>query len=270
MSSNTKPSLLFIPGSFALPEHYNNIFESIRSQGYEIEGLHLPSVGLKTGPRQGPPPTMYDDAAYIASKTRPLVEAGKDVILFAHSYGGVPTSQSTLGLTKVEREKEGKQGGIIRIAYMTSVVPPLGGSAGTTMADVPEDQRLAPGSGLDIDGKGWLTHTSPARTAAISCSDLPPEEGQAWVKSMVQHSGMSFASELTHAGYKDVENVSWLFCEKDLCIPKEVQQKTIEMIERERDGRKVDVTKIEADHIPSLGPRKQEVIDWVLSVAGKA
>ncbi|KAF7192633.1 putative hydrolase R7 [Pseudocercospora fuligena] len=269
MSSTTKPALLLIPGSFALPEHYDNILEPIRSQGYEIEGLHLPSVGLKTGAREGPAPTMYDDAEYIASKARPLVEAGKDVILFAHSYGGVPTSQSTKGLTKAERKAEGKKGGIIRIAYMTCVVPPLGGSAGSTMGEVPEDQRLAPGSGLDVDEKGWLTHTDPARTAAISFSDLSPEEGQALVKTMVQHSDMSFASELTHAGYKDVENVSWLFCEKDLCIPKELQQKTIEMIERE-SGRKVDVTKIEADHIPSLGPRKQEVIDWFLSIAGKA
>ena len=106
-----------------------------------------------------------------------------------------------------------------------------------------------------------------SRTAEISFSDLPKEEGEAWVKKFPKHSAISFAGELTHAGFKDVP-VSYLVCEGDLCIPPKIQREEIEMIEKE-SCRPVDVTSIKAGHCPS-GSKPQEVIDWFLDVAGKA
>jgi alpha-beta hydrolase superfamily lysophospholipase len=138
----TKPSILLIPGSFGLPEFYQPVIDAVAAEGYEIRGLHYPSVSLKTGPRDGIPPTMYDDAAFIATETEKLANAGKDVILLAHSYGGVPTTESTKGLSKVERQEQGKAGGIVRIAYMTAIVPAIGGSAGGMMTEIPEENKI--------------------------------------------------------------------------------------------------------------------------------
>jgi len=132
----SKPSILLIPGSFSLPEGYDPLIDAVAAKGYEIRGLHYPSVGLKTGPREGAPPSMYDDAAFIAKETEKLADEGKDVILIAHSYGGIPTTESTKGLGKKEREAQGKKGGIVRLAYMTALVPPAGVSAGGLLADV--------------------------------------------------------------------------------------------------------------------------------------
>ena len=138
----SKPAIIIVPGSFALPELYDNLVEPITAKGYEIKALHPPSVSLKTGPREGIPPSMYDDAAFIAAEVEKLADQGKDVIVVAHSYGGVPTSQSTKGLGKEGRLKKGKKGGIVNLAYMTCLVPAIGVSAAGVLADVPQENKV--------------------------------------------------------------------------------------------------------------------------------
>ncbi|KIY03429.1 uncharacterized protein Z520_00120 [Fonsecaea multimorphosa CBS 102226] len=259
----SKPAILLIPGSFSLPEFYDPVINAVAAEGYEIQGLHKPSVGLASGkPREGAPPTMYDDAAFIAKETEKLADQGKDVILVAHSYGGVPVTQSTKGLSKEERKKQGKVGGIVNLAYMTSLVPPVGQAARDILADVPQEQKLD----LKVDENGWMYQDQPEAVGAIVFSDLPKEEGEAWARKFPRHSALSFVGELTHAGYKDIP-VSYLLCENDKCIPANVQRNGIDLIEKE-SGRKVDVTSIKADHCPMAGQPKA-VADWILTVAAK-
>lgn len=107
----------------------------------------------------------------------------------------------------------------------------------------------------------------PAATAGMICQLLAPADGEAFVRAFAKHSARSFGDELTHAGYKDIP-VSYLFCEEDMAGPPAFQRDMIAMIE-EASGRKVDVTKIKADHCPHLSGEK-ETIDWALNLARKA
>lgn len=116
-----KPTLVLVPGSFVPPSFYTNVISAFSSKGYSIQAVDTCTVGKKPGA----PPTMYDDAAHIASVVSKLADEGKDIVLVAHSYGGIPTSESLKGLSKDTREKEGKKGGVVRVAYMTAVVPEL-------------------------------------------------------------------------------------------------------------------------------------------------
>lgn len=151
----SKPSIILIPGSFSLPEFYDTVVDPIAAKGYEIRALHNPSSGLKTGPREGTPPTMYDDAAQIAAEAEKLADEGKDVILVAHSYGGTPTTESTKGLSKKERQAQGKKGGIVKLAYMTCLVPAVGVSAGGVLVGASEDSKLE----MKIDVCASSTHS---------------------------------------------------------------------------------------------------------------
>ena len=143
MTSQT--TIVLIPGAFGVPEFYSNIIDPIAASGQGIRALHLPSVS-STG--EGAPPNMYDDAAFIAKEVEKLADEGRDVVLIPHSYGGAPATESTKGLSKAERTKQGKKGGIVRLAYMTCIVPAVGGSAGATMASVPEEYNLH--LGIDV------------------------------------------------------------------------------------------------------------------------
>ena len=78
LTKMSNPSILLIPNSFALPEFYNPVVDAVAAKGYEIRALHLPSVGLKTGQgREGAPPTMYDDAAFIAKEAERFADEAK-------------------------------------------------------------------------------------------------------------------------------------------------------------------------------------------------
>lgn len=134
----SKRSLLLIPGAFAVPDLYDSLVNAVAAKGYEIKALHMPSVAPATGPKEGEPPTMYDDAAFIAKEAERLADEGKDVIIMTHSYGGVPGTESVRGLSKTERQKQGKKGGIVRLAYMTSLVLAVGDSATSAQGDIKE------------------------------------------------------------------------------------------------------------------------------------
>jgi len=112
-----------------------------------------------------------------------------------------------------------------------------------------------------------MSHVDQPKAADIIFSDYPVEKRLEWVQGMANHSSLSFAGELTHAGYKNIP-VSYLVCEGDLCIPVNVQREGIDMMENE-SGRKVDVTSIKAGHGPNITAR-QEVVDWLLATAGTA
>lgn len=142
----SKPSILLIPGSFTPGQVYENVVEKVTAKGYDIRALHMPSVRLETeSPTDRKPPSMYEDAAFIANQAAALADDGKDVIIIAHSYGGVPSTESVKELAKDTRQKLGRQGGIVRLAYMTALVPALGSSASDVldMGGRPEEDRMS-------------------------------------------------------------------------------------------------------------------------------
>ncbi|KAF2877482.1 Alpha/Beta hydrolase protein [Massariosphaeria phaeospora] len=253
MASNL--TIVLSTGSFCTPAAYAQPFAALTSQGYEF---HIPQL-LTAGKKPGPLPNLADDTAMLSALITKLADEDKDILLLAHSYGGTPASESIKGLSKAEREKAGKKGGVVRLGFMTSLVPPIGVTAGALMADARSGYQA-------IDGDGWLYLPDLALAGQIVFSSLPPEEATKEVANFVQHSPLCFASELTYAGYKDVP-VSYLFCEKDECVPPSVQQAGIDMIEKE-SGNAVDVTRFPCDHVPSV-TAPEKVVDWILATAAK-
>ena len=114
-------TVVFVPGSFATPGFYEPVVAKLKEDGIEATIAALQSVGKKEKPV-----TATDDAKHIQSVVKPILDGGKDVLLVAHSYGGVPSTMSIEGLSKAAREKDGKKNGIVGILYAAAVVPPVG------------------------------------------------------------------------------------------------------------------------------------------------
>ncbi|KAF2684508.1 alpha/beta-hydrolase [Lentithecium fluviatile CBS 122367] len=253
--SSPKPILALVPGSFNPSSVYAPLLVTFTSHGYAAHPIDLRTVGKKPGS----PPSMYDDAAHINSELAKLADEGEEIVLVGHSYGGIPVSESIKGVSKAEREKMGKKGGVVRVAYMTALVPEVGGNAASALEGGPSGYT-------DVGEDGWMTHPDPALTAKYAFSDLPLSEGTKWVKTFSEHSAISFANELTYAGYKDVP-VSYLFCEADECVIPAAQQRAIDVIEKANGG-KVDVTRIKSDHCPNVS-HPEMVVDWFVGLVEK-
>ncbi|EUC35680.1 hypothetical protein COCCADRAFT_24366 [Bipolaris zeicola 26-R-13] len=265
---SSRPTVVLIPGSFCSANAYDPIVTPLRSKGYDIQVLEPPCYPAGYERKSdGAPPNMYADARYIKEHVEKLVDEGKEVVFVAHSYGGIPATESLKGITKKEREQQGKLGGVVRIAYLTALAPRLGETAFQTLGD---QGGVVPSAGED----GWMYHKDPAPVAALTCSDLPLSEGIIHVAKMGRHFGACFLDPLTHAGYKDVP-VSWFFAEKDLVVVPKVQQLAIDTIEAswagtEREGKKVDTTRLECDHYPLvLEDKRARLQEWVEGLVEK-
>ncbi|CAJ2500127.1 Uu.00g029800.m01.CDS01 [Anthostomella pinea] len=256
----SKISILIIPGAFGLPELHDPVVRPIADQGHDIRALHMETAGLGSGgARDGhKAPDMYADAALIAREVEVLADAGREIIIVAHSYGGVPMTESTRGLRVAERKKQGKPGGIVRIAYLTALVPAVGMTGAEALTGAAQEDPGRPST--SIDENGWLYYVEFSKEASKSFSDLPAEEGERMVRRFTRQSAAAFGSPLTHAGYNDVP-VSYLICENDRVIPAESQRTGIKRIE-EASGKKVDITCIDAGHVP-ISSSPQLVINWI-------
>lgn len=131
--SPTKPTIIVIPGSFAPLFLYAAVIGEFELHGYKVHGIELETVG-----RREKAPGLYDDAAKVAALVSRLADAGEDVVLVAHSYGGLVATESAKGLAKSLREKEGKQGGIVRIVFVSAVVASEGQASRDVFGDAPQ------------------------------------------------------------------------------------------------------------------------------------
>ncbi|KIW02508.1 hypothetical protein, variant [Verruconis gallopava] len=249
----SKPAIVLSPGSFSKVSLYAHFVYQLHQAGYDrIEVVRLPSLG-KRDPL--PAATMEDDANEIRKVIEQVSNDGFDVLLMAHSYGGIPATESVKGVTKKERAAQGKPGGVVRILYTTAVVPDLGGDLASVMGDgIP--------SSIRIDGE-YMTHVDVGPLIETCFNDMPYEEALPWAKRFGQHSAISFGGKLTYQGYKDVP-VSYMFCENDKCVLPRMQQAGIDFVEK-ASGRKVDVYRYNVDHIPYFGK-----IDCVVDAVNRA
>jgi hypothetical protein len=113
-----------------------------------------------------------------------------------------------------------------------------------------------------------MTQADHAATASLCFNNLTLDDGISQVAKFGKHHSACFSEALTYTGYKYVP-VSWFFAEEDLIVLPEVQQTAISMIEAswigtEREGMKVDVTKVACDHFPLvLQEKREQVSSWI-------
>ena len=86
---------------------------------------------------------MADDAAFLAGEIAKLADAGARVVVISHSYGGIPATECVKGLSVKERRAEGKEGGVVRLGYMTALVPEVGQAAQDVLNSTPRETRQA-------------------------------------------------------------------------------------------------------------------------------
>ncbi|KIV88506.1 hypothetical protein PV10_08187 [Exophiala mesophila] len=238
--SATKPSVVIIPGSFSPDYFYFDIVKKLQEYGYEAQVKNLPSAS-RLPPEQ--PATMYEDADFFRGLVEQLADQGKDVVLVTHSYGGVVGSEAAKGVLKTDREAAGKPGGLVKLVYLTSVVPEpgvsLGGQMGATLPTT-----------IEIEETGFMRQTKFEVGSKECFSDLPLEEAIEWGKKMSKQSAVSFSNELTYPGYKYVP-VSYIFCEQDQILRPDFQTSVIAGIEK-MSGNKVDVRRLNTGHCPNV------------------
>ncbi|PVH87534.1 alpha/beta-hydrolase [Cadophora sp. DSE1049] len=254
MSNLQNTAFVLVPGSFSPTTFYEKITPLLKNRGFDVHPTALQSAGER--PASKGPATFQEDAAYIHSTLLQLVEQGKDVVLAMNSYGGLPGTEATKGLSKGERGKEGKEGGVVALVYLASFIAPVGMSLRKSMGeDLPDSIKTA-GDYMTLNyDEDWKN----------IFSDMPDDEARHYMNLMPSHSTISFSGELTHPGYKYIPSTC-LLTEGDKIIPVEGQRQMIEFARGE--GVDVKVVETSAGHCPMLSIPEKTVDVLVAAASG--
>lgn len=119
-----KPTIVFSHGAWQTAAGYDNFAKKLNGLGFPTEVVPLPSVGGTKSPLPGVP----EDVAAVQGALTKHADAGEDIILLCHSYGGMVGSNAVQGLDYASRKAEGKKGGVILTVYLSAFMVPKGKS----------------------------------------------------------------------------------------------------------------------------------------------
>lgn len=219
-SAPPKVSFLIVPGSFSTPQAYAALIARLQSQGYEARATEL--LSANDGTRM-PPATGDDDAAHIRREVLSLLDgetaaAPSNVVLAAHSYGGMPTTSALRGLDRAHRAAQGKTTAVVGIVYLASFLIPLGQSNREFMGAVgalPEAVRVG------VPG-GYMPAIDRSLAKLIFNDVESEEEVETYFGMFTRHSSDSFDSKITYEAWKEIPSV-YMIPGEDLVIPTQLQ-----------------------------------------------
>lgn len=142
MASPSNLAVVLCHGSYHTSAPYDPLLEALQARGIAAHCPQLPTsdlAKLNVGdvespdfdlePPSGGYPQGKEDAEIIIDVLKPLVEAGKDVLLVGHSSGGWTATQAAQpDLQAKVRKGKGQAGGIIGILYIGAFIIPVGES----------------------------------------------------------------------------------------------------------------------------------------------
>jgi pimeloyl-ACP methyl ester carboxylesterase len=102
-------------------EYFDRVISTLEPLGYKCIAPSLPSVG-----REPPTTSLDEDIATVRSTVIQELDNGNDVIINAHSWGGIPTTTALDGLSKEKRASEGKTTGVLKLTFVSAFILPKG------------------------------------------------------------------------------------------------------------------------------------------------
>ena len=114
----SRPTIVLISGAFHVASHMSLLQAELAKAAYPCIARSLRTPGA-------PGLSILDDVKHLKEEVlHPLIlEQGKFVVLYLHSYAGFPGSAAIGGLSKEERVAKGEKGGVIGLIYQCAFIP---------------------------------------------------------------------------------------------------------------------------------------------------
>ena len=242
-------SFVLVSGAWHTAQCWDAVASLLRSAGHKAVAVALPSASANRDA------DFAGDLSAVRNAITAETERGRDVIIVAHSFGGVVGSSAIKGLA-APVAGGGRVVGFVVIAsgFMPSGMSMLDAMGGSP----PPFWHIVDGFAEFIDCIG------PAELRVMFYHDLPANKGDAWVQRLTKQSVKTMAEgELVYAGWRDVP-CGFLATIEDKLHPIAMQRLAVQMA---RDaGAEVMVEEVASSHSPMLS-QPQQTTDFLLRAA---
>ncbi|PGH19379.1 hypothetical protein AJ80_04020 [Polytolypa hystricis UAMH7299] len=224
-----KPAIVVIPGAWHRPQHYRVLTDGLKKHGYEAIGVTLPSVD------SSPPHASWDqDAEAVRQVILENLNAGKEVITIAHSFGGVSMSEAVKGLGKKAHEEQGLSGGVVRLMYMCAMALPEGQThVGQIKPQTPEEEEIEKKRQEYQEEYGGMRFTEDGAMVLekeavrdVFYSRCDPKDVEEALDLLGTFPSGPLTVPATYAAYREIPS-TYIVCENDAALPVSVQERMI-------------------------------------------
>ncbi|KAI4594704.1 hypothetical protein KJ359_007507 [Pestalotiopsis sp. 9143b] len=214
-----------------------------------------------------------EDAKCIRDELGRLVNEGRDVIVVAHSYGGVVTTQAVEEIfSKKKRLESGQRGGVLSLVYMCAFMLARDTSlAGTFKGELPpwieinnvRSTRSAAMIVPQLTIRQESGMCEPVDGAKVFYHDVEPAEREQAISQLLQSPASTQTTPITHLAYLH-HPVSYLYCTEDQALPYVVQQMMVRNVCKQY-GVSFAEHHLNASHSPflSMPERVLEVVQQI-------
>jgi pimeloyl-ACP methyl ester carboxylesterase len=193
----THPTLLFVHGAWHGPWCWEPVRKLLEERGWTTVAVDLPTVHAPDKAKLG----MAADADAV----RAAIDAIQgDVVVVAHSYGGVPTTQGA------------GAGNVVHIVFISAFVLDSGESLFAAAGGVQPDWWNVK-DGLAAAG------TSERPAQALFYADLPQAEADAAAARLTTQSERAYHDEITATSWRG-RSTTFVITEHDAIFPPEAQE----------------------------------------------
>lgn len=249
------PTLVFTPGAWHRPTCYTKVMKVLQEQ------YHIKCTSFALPSTSGDPNSTFKndlDAARTTISTE--TTAGSDVILVAHSYGGMVANSAIRNFTSAPPG----QGRIIGLVLIASGFTLTGLSFMDPLFHIP------PPTWRVNESTGFADIVKPPRQ--LFYHDLLPEEADEWVSQLTPQSlkALFEGGEHSYAGWLDVP-VWYIGTIEDQGLPVVLQRLNVGMA-REM-GACVEHRELRSSHSPFLSQPNETVellVEAMRAFTGKA
>ncbi|RAH59301.1 alpha/beta-hydrolase [Aspergillus piperis CBS 112811] len=258
--SASKPVILLISGGWHVPTSYDKLTNLLKSSGHEV---HVPELPSMNGAR---PPTadLETDTTAFREYALNLANAGKNVIVISHSYGGQVATNSLSDLAISNRSKQGLPGGVLHIVSLSSFTI----TEGRSMFDIVDQfghASLMPvafdfaedGTCVDRDPKGLLVTPGP---------DESESEVEWYLGTLQRWNGKCMYQPITaeRAAWKDIP-VTCVLSTRDMTVPVDYQRWMVDVMKKE--GAEVEAFELDSGHSVDFSKAKEvaEIVNNVVA-----
>ncbi|KAL4783182.1 alpha/beta-hydrolase [Aspergillus varians] len=250
-------TVVFIHGAWHLPAAYAPFTTALRRHGHEV---HIPRLPSMNGARP-PNADLETDSDLIRTYVESLVEAGRQVTVLMHSYGGQVGTNALARLGAKTRAAQGLTGGVVRLVYIAAFAV----TEGTSMVDFVVENGH--GALMDVafdfaDDRTCLDRDPKTRLVGPGMSDA---ETDAYIATFRRWNGNGFDQKLRACAWREIPHVAYVYTTLDMTVPWDYQKKFVQTM---RDGGcEVRTWELETGHCPTF-TKCEEVAEIVNEFVG--